>query len=186
MMLGDFGADVIKSVERPGWAMTPAPGAAVRRARRRNVFSTRSTATSDRSPWTWPRRRGIERARELIGPPTSSWRTSALAPWAPGPGLRRSAADPTGPDLLLHHRFRPGWGSGAAGLRPAGPGRRRSDERHQRHSRQPTKVGVALVDVLTGLHALSGMLAALHHQDRTGEGASGSRPTCCPRCCRRW
>ncbi|HOB48984.1 MAG TPA: CoA transferase [Mycobacterium sp.] len=34
----------------------------------------------------------------------------------------------------------------------------------------PTKVGVALVDVLTGLHALSGILAALHHRDRTGEG----------------
>lgn len=35
---------------------------------------------------------------------------------------------------------------------------------------QPVKVGVALVDVLTGLHALSGILAALHHRDRTGEG----------------
>ena len=34
----------------------------------------------------------------------------------------------------------------------------------------PTKVGVALVDVLTGLHALSGILAALHHRDQTGEG----------------
>ncbi len=35
---------------------------------------------------------------------------------------------------------------------------------------EPTKVGVALVDVLTGLHALSGILAALHHRERTGEG----------------
>ena len=34
----------------------------------------------------------------------------------------------------------------------------------------PTKVGVALVDVLAGLHALSGILAALAHRDRTGEG----------------
>lgn len=34
----------------------------------------------------------------------------------------------------------------------------------------PTKAGVALVDVLTGLHALAGILAALHHRDRTGEG----------------
>jgi crotonobetainyl-CoA:carnitine CoA-transferase CaiB-like acyl-CoA transferase len=34
----------------------------------------------------------------------------------------------------------------------------------------PTKVGVALVDVLTGLHALSGILAAVHHRDRTGRG----------------
>jgi crotonobetainyl-CoA:carnitine CoA-transferase CaiB-like acyl-CoA transferase len=34
----------------------------------------------------------------------------------------------------------------------------------------PTKVGVALVDVITGLHAVTGILAALHHRDRTGEG----------------
>jgi len=34
----------------------------------------------------------------------------------------------------------------------------------------PTKVGVAIVDVVTGLHALSGILAALHYRDRTGEG----------------
>ncbi|MFT3660493.1 MAG: CoA transferase [Gordonia sp. (in: high G+C Gram-positive bacteria)] len=35
---------------------------------------------------------------------------------------------------------------------------------------QPTKVGVALVDVLTGLHALAGIQAALAHRARTGEG----------------
>lgn len=34
----------------------------------------------------------------------------------------------------------------------------------------PTKVGVAVVDVLTGLHALSGILAALHYRDVTGRG----------------
>ncbi|MGP4055396.1 CaiB/BaiF CoA transferase family protein [Mycobacterium sp. 4D054] len=34
----------------------------------------------------------------------------------------------------------------------------------------PTKAGVALVDVLAGLHALSGILAALAHRGRTGEG----------------
>jgi crotonobetainyl-CoA:carnitine CoA-transferase CaiB-like acyl-CoA transferase len=32
------------------------------------------------------------------------------------------------------------------------------------------KVGVALVDVMTGLFALSGVLAALRHAERTGEG----------------
>jgi len=31
----------------------------------------------------------------------------------------------------------------------------------------PTKAGVAGVDVLAGLHALSGILAALAHRDRT-------------------
>jgi len=34
----------------------------------------------------------------------------------------------------------------------------------------PMKVGVAIVDVVTGLHALSGILAALHHRLATGEG----------------
>jgi crotonobetainyl-CoA:carnitine CoA-transferase CaiB-like acyl-CoA transferase len=34
----------------------------------------------------------------------------------------------------------------------------------------PTKVGVALVDVITGLHAALGILAALRHRDRTGQG----------------
>jgi len=35
---------------------------------------------------------------------------------------------------------------------------------------EPTKAGVALVDVITGLHALTGILAALRHRDATGEG----------------
>jgi crotonobetainyl-CoA:carnitine CoA-transferase CaiB-like acyl-CoA transferase len=34
----------------------------------------------------------------------------------------------------------------------------------------PTKVGVALVDVITGLHAVVGIQAALAHRERTGEG----------------
>jgi crotonobetainyl-CoA:carnitine CoA-transferase CaiB-like acyl-CoA transferase len=34
----------------------------------------------------------------------------------------------------------------------------------------PTKVGVAVVDVITGLHAAVGILAALRHRDRTGDG----------------
>ncbi|MFW0785924.1 CoA transferase [Gordonia sp. CPCC 206044] len=36
--------------------------------------------------------------------------------------------------------------------------------------RTPTKVGVAMVDIITGLHAAVGILAALRHRDRTGEG----------------
>jgi crotonobetainyl-CoA:carnitine CoA-transferase CaiB-like acyl-CoA transferase len=35
---------------------------------------------------------------------------------------------------------------------------------------EPTKVGVALVDVLAGLHANIAILAALRHRDATGEG----------------
>jgi crotonobetainyl-CoA:carnitine CoA-transferase CaiB-like acyl-CoA transferase len=36
----------------------------------------------------------------------------------------------------------------------------------------PAKIGVAWVDVLTGLHAATAVLAALHRRDRTGEGAT--------------
>lgn len=35
---------------------------------------------------------------------------------------------------------------------------------------EPTKAGVALVDVITGLHATVGILAALRHRDATGHG----------------
>jgi len=35
---------------------------------------------------------------------------------------------------------------------------------------EPTKVGVALVDVITGLHLTIGVLAALRHRERTGQG----------------
>lgn len=35
---------------------------------------------------------------------------------------------------------------------------------------QPVKAGVALVDVITGLHAALGVLAALRHRDAAGEG----------------
>jgi crotonobetainyl-CoA:carnitine CoA-transferase CaiB-like acyl-CoA transferase len=35
---------------------------------------------------------------------------------------------------------------------------------------EPTKAGVAVVDVLTGLHAAVAVLAAVHHRDATGEG----------------
>jgi crotonobetainyl-CoA:carnitine CoA-transferase CaiB-like acyl-CoA transferase len=38
------------------------------------------------------------------------------------------------------------------------------------HPDEPVKVGVALVDVVTGLHAAVGILAALRHRQRTGEG----------------
>ncbi len=37
-------------------------------------------------------------------------------------------------------------------------------------SLEPTKVGVAVVDVITGLHAVMGVLAALRHRDVTGQG----------------
>ena len=44
----------------------------------------------------------------------------------------------------------------------------------------PSKIGVALVDVITGLHATTAVLAALRERDRSGEG-SASRSTCSTR-----
>jgi crotonobetainyl-CoA:carnitine CoA-transferase CaiB-like acyl-CoA transferase len=59
-------------------------------------------------------------------------------------------------------------------LRLPDPGHGRPDERHRprrrRRGRGPQKVGVALTDILTGLYATVGVLAALAHRDRTGEG----------------
>ncbi|WP_112596166.1 CoA transferase [Mycobacteroides abscessus] len=34
---------------------------------------------------------------------------------------------------------------------------------------QPIQIGVPLVDVLTGTHAVGGILAALRHRERTGQ-----------------
>ena len=47
---------------------------------------------------------------------------------------------------------------------------------------EPQKVGVALVDVLAGLFATVGILAALRHRDAHRRRASASRSTCSPRC----
>lgn len=49
---------------------------------------------------------------------------------------------------------------------------------------QGTKAGVALVDVITGLHAGMGILAALRHRERTG-ATRGWRCPCCRHSCRR-
>ena len=37
---------------------------------------------------------------------------------------------------------------------------------------EPTKAGVALLDVVTGLYATIGILAALHERERTGADAT--------------
>ena len=35
---------------------------------------------------------------------------------------------------------------------------------------QPMKLGIAIADIMTGMHATVAILAALHHRDKTGEG----------------
>ena len=53
----------------------------------------------------------------------------------------------------------------------------RRDE-HQRHAQSPapTRVGIPIVDYVTGYNALTGILLALHARERAG-GDSGSRST---------
>lgn len=51
-------------------------------------------------------------------------------------------------------------------------------------SNTPAKVSVAVVDIVTGLHAPLGILAALRHRDRTGEGQRVE--VYCPHCSQRW
>ncbi|TMR98024.1 CoA transferase [Nonomuraea basaltis] len=168
MLLADLGAEVVK-VERPGagddtreWGPPYAPGGeatyflGVNRNKRSIALDLRAD---------------VEVARALAA------RADVLVEnFRPGTmdrlGLGYDALRELNPGLIYCSIT--GFGSGAgAGLpgydliaqavgglmsvtgEPDGPG---------------TKAGVALVDVITGLHAALGILAALHHRDQTGEG----------------
>lgn len=170
MMLGDFGAEVVK-VERPGtgddtrhWgppyddAGTATYFNAVNRNKRSVVLDL-----SDPD--------GQRRARELV-----AGADIVVENFRPGTmerlGLGYDDLCSVRPDLIYCAITGFGRGGGAAlpgydllvqavgglmSVTGTGPG-------------HPTKVGVAVVDVLAGLHALSGILAALAHRDRTGQG----------------
>lgn len=170
MMLGDFGADVIK-IERPGagddtraWGPPyDSEGVATYfNAINRNKRSiTLDLATAH----------GVERVRELV-----ATADIVVENFRPGTmerlGLGYEDLRQVRPDLIYCSITGFGRDGGAAlpgydllvqavgglmSVTGATPG-------------EPAKAGVALVDVLTGLHALAGMLAALHHRDRTGQG----------------
>lgn len=170
MMLGDLGAEVIK-VERPGvgddtraWGPPyDSDGVATYfNAINRNKRSiTVDLASPD----------GVERVRELVATAdivVENFRPGTMERLGLGyedlrrlrPDLiycsitgfgREAGAALPGYDLLVQAV------GGLMSVTGSAPG-------------EPTKAGVALVDVLTGLHALAGMLAALHHRDRTGQG----------------
>ena len=170
MMLGDFGADVIK-IERPGvgddtreWGPPyDADGVAtyfnaVNRNKRSLVLDL--TDPGD-----------VARARELV-----SRADIVVENFRPGTmeklGLGYEDLRAIRPDLIYCSITGFGRGGGAelpgydllvqavGGLMSV-TGTEPGD---------PTKAGVAMVDVLAGLHALSGILAALAHRDRTGAG----------------
>ncbi|MUL81283.1 MULTISPECIES: CaiB/BaiF CoA-transferase family protein [unclassified Mycolicibacterium] len=170
MLLGDFGADIIK-IERPGvgddtreWGPPyDADGVAtyfnaVNRNKRSLVLDL--TDPDD-----------VARARELVSGAdivVENFRPGTMEKLGLGydtlrevkPDLiycaitgfgRAGGADLPGYDLLVQAV------GGLMSITGPQPG-------------DPTKVGVAMVDVLTGLHAITGILVALAHRDRTGQG----------------
>jgi crotonobetainyl-CoA:carnitine CoA-transferase CaiB-like acyl-CoA transferase len=170
MLLGDLGAEVVK-VERPGagddtrhWGPPyAADGTATYFAGvNRNKRSLWLDLTSDE---------GLAEARALAlraDVMVENFKPGGLARM----GLGYEALAAENPRLILCSIS--GFGSGAGAELPGydllvqamgglmsvtGPG-----------AGEPTKVGVALVDVITGLHAVYGILAALRHRDVTGEG----------------
>jgi crotonobetainyl-CoA:carnitine CoA-transferase CaiB-like acyl-CoA transferase len=170
MVLADLGADVIK-VERPGagddtraWG-PPFRGddaayfLSVNRGRRSIALDLTRTdhrqvldrllATADVVVENFldrhMRRFGLDPDAELARRPELIW-TSIRGAGTAGPG----AALP-GYDAIVQAK---------AGLMSiTGP-----------RGGPPTKVGVAVGDIVTGLHAAIAILAALRHRDRTGEG----------------
>lgn len=170
MMLGDFGARVIK-VERPGtgddtraWGppFDAAGGATYFNAVNRNKSSVVIDLSSDEG-------RGqaldLVRTADVV---VENFRAGTMERL----GLGYEDLRAVKPDLIFCSITGFGSGEGAAlagydllvqavgGLMSVtGP-----------EPGAPTKVGVALVDVITGLHALAGILAAVHHRSRTGEG----------------
>lgn len=170
MLLGDMGAEVIK-VERPGsgddtrsWG--PPFDSGGRATYFEAVNRNKTSVSIDLSS-----AEGRTRARAL-----ADRADIVVQNFAPGTmerhGLGWEQLRASRPDLIYCSIT--GFGSGAGAALPGydlllqavgglmsvtGP-----------EPETPTKVGVALVDVITGLHATTGILAALHHRDRTGAG----------------
>jgi crotonobetainyl-CoA:carnitine CoA-transferase CaiB-like acyl-CoA transferase len=170
MMLGDLSADVIK-IERPdggdetrGWGPPfDARGQAtyflsVNRNKRSVVLDLRDETD-------------LSRARELaLGADVvvENFRPGLMADL----GLAYEDLEPANPGLVYCSitGFGPGEGARLPGydllVQALGGLMSITGEA----DRDPQKVGVAVVDILTGLFATSGILAALRHRDRSGHG----------------
>ena len=171
MLLGDLGADVVK-VERPGGGDDTLVGESnpyvgdevpIYLAVNRNKRSVALDLATHGPPGRTPSRRTSRRARREL---------QARDDGAPRDVLRGTVGSEPGTGVLLGVRFRNGW---QVGLRPgydfivqavgglmsvAGP----------EGGEEPTKVGVAVVDVLTGLFASNAILAALLARSASGTG----------------
>jgi crotonobetainyl-CoA:carnitine CoA-transferase CaiB-like acyl-CoA transferase len=170
MLLGDLGAEVVK-VERPGHGDdTRAWGPPYTEQGQSTYFAgvnrNKSTRAIDlSSPEGRDEARDLALAADVL---VENFKPGALDRMGLGyaelarqhPGLvycsitgfgSGEGRDLPGYDLLVQAM------GGLMSITGPGPG-------------EPTKAGVALVDVITGLHATVGILAALHHRDTTGEG----------------
>jgi crotonobetainyl-CoA:carnitine CoA-transferase CaiB-like acyl-CoA transferase len=169
MLLGDLGAEIIK-VEHPSGDDTRAWGPPFDQSGASTYFAgVNRNKTSISLDLGDPD--GLAAARELVDRAdvvVENFRTGAMSRL--GLGARELRANR--PDLVYCSITGFGAGNGAAlpGYDPmvqavgglmsiTGP-----------EPGQPTKVGVALVDIIAGLHATLGILAALRHRDRTGQG----------------
>ena len=166
-LLGDMGAEVVK-IEPPGkgdpmreWGQGDKP--AWWRVIGRNKYSVAVDLRTEE---------GQELARDLIGEAdvlVENFRPGALEKWGLDPlklretnqGLivaRMSGYGQTGP-----YADRPGFGligEGFGGLRGI----------TGEPDRMPSRVGISIGDTLAASYGAMGILAALHHRDKTGDG----------------
>ncbi|WNV89573.1 CoA transferase [Umezawaea sp. Da 62-37] len=168
MMLADLGAEVVK-IEHPRGDETRSWGPPHARGEATYFLSVNRNKTSTTLDMSTPD--GLRRAREIVlgaDVLVENFRPGTMSRFGLGhddlstvhPGLvycsvtgfgAGRGSDLPGYDLLVQAV------GGLMSMTGARPG-------------EPVKAGVALVDVLTGLHAAVGILAALRHRDATGEG----------------
>lgn len=179
MVLGDFGAEIIK-VEQPGWGddtrrwgppFTAHGQSAYFLSINRNKRSITLNLKSEEGRTILRRLAAqsdvlIENFKVGV---MESLGLSYAALRASNPGLIYCSI--TGYGQTGPYKDRPGYDTviqAQGGLMsitgPTGDGGRDGD------GGQPFKVGVAIVDVSAGLFAVIGILAALHHRQRTGQG----------------
>ncbi|CQR65897.1 CaiB/BaiF CoA transferase family protein [Streptomyces leeuwenhoekii] len=170
MLLADLGAEVVK-VERPGTgdetrSWRPPADASGTSTYFLGVNRNKRSVALDLSTGE-----GRERARELIAGSdvvVENFRPGTMDKLGLGP-RELLAADPG-----LVYCSVTGFGTGAGAALPGydllvqAVGGLMSVTGEP--DGEPTKTGVALVDVITGLHACLGILAALRHRERTGLG----------------
>ncbi len=169
MVMGDLGATVIK-VERPGGDDTRVWGPPYTESGEATYFQSvnrnkRSVTLDLRDPDDLARARELAAGADVV---VENFRPGVMERL----GLGYDALSATDPRLVYCSITAFGAGKGAAlpgyDLLLQAVGGLMSITGDPEG--EPQKVGVALVDVVAGLFATVGMLAALRHRDRTGEG----------------